>query len=210
MSKENEIELLLNSEFSIDEVKSKIDNNITTFGYVFIYLSQKLINMLENLINDSNKINEFQIKKICSTMKKLKMLSLIYKNNRNDFNQEKINGIVEKLILICNIFVNNNQYEKYSNLFYSEQILRFLFGIHPEESSYFIHCHLNLRNILFIDLFKQKQLRNDIGNIISEIILNCKSISTNEKNIYKEYLKDMLFVYYTEFVEKKINISFSF
>ena len=46
MSKENEIELLLNSEFSIDEVKSKIDNNITTFGYVFIYLSQKLINML--------------------------------------------------------------------------------------------------------------------------------------------------------------------
>ena len=206
MSKENEIELLLNSEFSIDEVKSKIDNNITTFGYVFIYLSQKLINMLENLINDSNKINEFQIKKICSTMKKLKMLSLIYKNNRNDFNQEKINGIIEKLILICNIFVNNNQYEKYSNLFYSEQILRFLFGIHPEESSYFIHCHLNLRNILFVDLFKQKQLRNDIGNIISEIILNCKSISTNEKNIYKEYLKDMLFVYYTEFVEKKINI----
>ena len=70
MSKENDIELLLNSEFTIEEVKSKIDSNIITFGFVFIYLSQKLINMLENLINDSNKINEFQIKKICSTMKK--------------------------------------------------------------------------------------------------------------------------------------------
>ena len=61
MSKENDIELLLNSEFTIEEVKSKIDSNIITFGFVFIYLSQKLINILEIFKNDNNKIINGQI-----------------------------------------------------------------------------------------------------------------------------------------------------
>ena len=204
MFKENEIELLLNSEFNIEEVKSKIDNNIITFGFVFIYLSQKLINILELCNNDNNKITESNIKGICSTMKKLKELSIIYRA-KNDFNQEKINKLIENLILICKILANKIQFQNYTNLFFSELILRFLFKIHPEESAYFIHCNVNLRNILFDELYKVKQLRDDIDFIFSLIIFECKSIPSKEKTLYKELLRNILTIYYNEFMEKKIN-----
>ena len=144
MYKENDIELLLNYEFTIEEVKSKIDSNIIKFRFVFIYLLQKLINILEIFKNDNNKINEYNLKLACSTMKRLKELSIIYKH-KNEFNQEKINQLIENLILICKIFEKKNQYQKDINLFYSELILKLLFKIHPEESAYFIHFNINLK-----------------------------------------------------------------
>ncbi len=205
MSKENDIELLLNSEFTIEEVKSKIDSNIITFGFVFIYLSQKLINILEIFKNDNNKINEYNLKLACSTMKRLKELSIIYKH-KNEFNQEKINQLIENLILICKIFEKKNQYQKDINLFYSELILKLLFQIHPEESAYFIHFNINLRTILYKELYKIKKLRDDIDYIISIIILECRSIPSIEKKIYKQYLRNILTIYDNEFEEKKINV----
>ncbi len=204
MSYENDN--LINLNLSAEELNKKIDNNTYQLRFVLDKFSQQLNECLEKNKKNENKINIEDVKNITLTIQKLKQVLINHQNKMNQ-QQDLMNKILGSLILIFNLFKNVKEEEKEISSFYDNIIIiKLLFDINREGFFSLLHSNINLRNILFNDLYKVNQFRKEIDSILIKIIIEIK-IPNEEKKAYREFVKNILTIYYGEFNKQKIEVS---
>ena len=204
MSYENDN--LINLNLSAEELNKKIDNNTYQLRFVLEKFSQQLNEWLEKNKKNENKINIEDVKNITLTIQKLKQVLINHQNKINQ-HQDLMNKILGSLILIFNLFKNVKEQEKETSSFYDNIfIIKLLFKINHEGFFSLLHSNINLRNILFNDLYQVNQFRKEIDSILIKIMIEFK-IPNDEKKAYREFVKNILTIYYGEFNKQKIEVS---